>query len=126
LDALLQKAAGPADGVMNTARAFICLLVRHGVVSRAGAVVAACQSLLDKREGRLTADLEAADTPDAAYLEALQASLCRKFNATSAEVRVRKNENLIAGERLFIGGYAYDASLSAELADLGRALRGGA
>lgn len=128
LEGMMRRSAGAAGFSqvprgLETAIRLILLLVKKGCFRQVGKVAAEIENLLNREKGVLKVVVEAASSPDPAFMADLKAALGKRTAASEVEAEIRIRPELLGGYRLISGGEAWDASLRGELQNLARALK---
>jgi F-type H+-transporting ATPase subunit delta len=104
---------------------FICLLVEKNLFRRIDAILAEIERWLDEQNGVLQATAESAFPIDSTFEDELGKLICERTGAARIKMRTRLIPELLAGYRLRIGGFCFDASLKGQLEKMAEDLTGG-
>lgn len=114
----LAAAGGEKSCGAGAARAVIFFLVKRGRLKEIGKLNEAARRLAGERAKIVNVRLEAAAEPDAAFIDAITASLKEKTGASGIALEVTVNTALLGGYRLTTGSEARDFSLAGKLKQL--------
>ncbi|MDR3247820.1 MAG: F0F1 ATP synthase subunit delta [Treponema sp.] len=107
---------------LELALCLVLLLIKKNLFRHIDQVIAAIEQELDTLRGILQVHLEAAQSLEKEFLEDLKRALMKKTGATGIKLDTVEAPELLAGYRLRIGSESIDASLRAQIKQLGTEL----
>jgi F-type H+-transporting ATPase subunit delta len=120
--AFIEKALLAADGEKSAggeaARAIVFFLVQRGRLKEIGKFNEAARHLADERAKIVNVLLEAAQAPEAAFLDSIEKALKEQSGASSVVIQVLVTPALLGGYRLTVGSEMRDFSLAGKLKQL--------
>jgi F0F1-type ATP synthase delta subunit len=121
--AFIEKALLAADGGEKSAggeaaRAIVFFLVQRGHLKELGKLNEAVRRLADERAKIVNVLLEAAQSPDAAFLDSIEKALKEQSGASGVVLQVLVTPALLGGYRLTVGSEMRDFSLAGKLKQL--------
>jgi F-type H+-transporting ATPase subunit delta len=115
-------AVAKASGLSALAADFLGLLARHRRLSELSGIIAALSSLIDDHRGETTAEVTTARPLDDAQKDHIAAAL-KKATGRNVRLTVLEDPSILGGLVIRTGSLLVDASVSARLARLSRALK---